>query len=219
MTEERFVDYYETLQISRNADQETIERVFRLLAKRYHPDNTSTGDAERFSALADAYHILSDPEERAEYDAHYESGRRKQWSLFFEAPIWGADDDDRVQQWIMSILYRTRRRDSSKPGVGIYELESYLGVAQGQLDYHLWYLKEKGWMMRTDSGQYAITADGIDWIRESDHPFPKDRLLAESNGNSDGEVSPQGFSQPSEESDQESPPLGPEILSWEERVG
>jgi curved DNA-binding protein CbpA len=37
-----FTDYYENLQISPNADMEMIERVFRLLAKRYHPDNTQT---------------------------------------------------------------------------------------------------------------------------------------------------------------------------------
>jgi curved DNA-binding protein len=34
-----FVAYYETLQLSPNADQATIERVYRLLAKKYHPDN------------------------------------------------------------------------------------------------------------------------------------------------------------------------------------
>ena len=38
------VDYYETLQISKNADQETVQRVFRLLAQRFHPDNLETGD-------------------------------------------------------------------------------------------------------------------------------------------------------------------------------
>jgi curved DNA-binding protein len=39
-----FMDYYEILQVSPNADQTTIERVYRLLAKKYHPDNAEEGD-------------------------------------------------------------------------------------------------------------------------------------------------------------------------------
>ncbi|MCK5350483.1 MAG: DnaJ domain-containing protein, partial [Desulfobacula sp.] len=43
-----FDDYYEDLQISPNADLETIERIYRLLAKRYHPDNKRTGNIDKF---------------------------------------------------------------------------------------------------------------------------------------------------------------------------
>jgi len=179
MDHELFVDYYEILQVSSNADQETIERVFRLLAKRYHPDNNKTGNAERFTAISEAYHILSDPDQRAKYDARYESGRKSQWSLFFEKPMSGADEDRRIQQWILSLLYKARRLASSEPGMGLFELENYLEIAEGQLDFHLWYLKEKGWMARTESGKYAITADGVDWITERDHLFRKDRLIGE----------------------------------------
>src|SRR5690348_10209117 len=42
------LDYYEVLQVSRNADSDTIHRVFHLLAQRYHPDNRDTGSHERF---------------------------------------------------------------------------------------------------------------------------------------------------------------------------
>ena len=45
MTEaSKFIDYYETLEISPNANSGTIERMFRYLAQRYHPDNKDTGD-------------------------------------------------------------------------------------------------------------------------------------------------------------------------------
>ena len=54
-----FVDFYEVLQLSPRATAETIERVYRLLAKRYHPDNTVTGDAARFSEVHET--ILSSP--------------------------------------------------------------------------------------------------------------------------------------------------------------
>lgn len=214
MSEERFIDHYEILQVSRNADAETIERVFRLLAKRYHPDNTSTGDSDRFVALSEAHRVLSDPHERARYDARYESGKSSQWSLFFEAPLGGVNEDQRIQQWILSVLYQTRRRSPANPGVGIYEMENYLEVAESQLDYHLWYLKEKGWLMRTDSGAWAITVEGIDWITERDHLFRKDRLLPDS-VRSDPSHNP---AQPSTDEDQESPSAREQSLLREESV-
>ena len=43
-TESELTDYYELLQISPNAEPETIHRVYRLLAQRFHPDNGQTGD-------------------------------------------------------------------------------------------------------------------------------------------------------------------------------
>jgi len=56
-----FNDYYEVLQVSPNAQQETIQRVYRMLAQHYHPDNTETGDAETFNDVLEAYRVLSDP--------------------------------------------------------------------------------------------------------------------------------------------------------------
>ena len=48
MTASDFIDYYEILEISPNANSATIERIFRYLAQRYHPDNRTTGDRDRF---------------------------------------------------------------------------------------------------------------------------------------------------------------------------
>ena len=49
------LDYYEIMQLSPNADTETVHRVYRLLAQRYHPDNTDTGNAELFVQLTEAF--------------------------------------------------------------------------------------------------------------------------------------------------------------------
>ena len=61
-------DYYEFLQISPNADADTIHRVYRFLAARLHPDNAETGHEENFRLLKVAYDVLSDPRRRTEYD-------------------------------------------------------------------------------------------------------------------------------------------------------
>lgn len=63
-------DYYEVLGIDRNADEATIKKAYRGLAKKYHPD-VNPGDAEaekKFKEASEAYAILSDPEKRRQYD-------------------------------------------------------------------------------------------------------------------------------------------------------
>src|SRR6202030_4023260 len=72
MPDSDFVDYYELLQISPNAELETINRVYKMLATRYHPDNTETGDLSRFLLLNQAYETLSDHQLRSSYNALYE---------------------------------------------------------------------------------------------------------------------------------------------------
>ncbi|MGK2960923.1 MAG: DnaJ domain-containing protein, partial [Gemmatimonadaceae bacterium] len=49
MPETNLADYYEILQVSPRADTETIARVFRHLANRYHPDNKDSGNSEMFT--------------------------------------------------------------------------------------------------------------------------------------------------------------------------
>jgi len=66
------INYYDLLQINPQAEIETIERVYRILASRYHPDNLQTGDEERFKVLNEAYQILRDPVKRKEYDRQFE---------------------------------------------------------------------------------------------------------------------------------------------------
>jgi curved DNA-binding protein len=194
MVQESYADYYETLQVSPRADQETIERVYRLLAKRYHPDNNHTGDAERFNELTQAYRALSNPERRAGYDAKYDEANAHQWNVFSQAaPSKGAEEDRRIYQAILSMLYTARRRDAENPGVGIFQLEKLLGVPEKYLEFHVWYLKEKGWIQRIDNGGWAITANGIDTVIENDLPVKRERLLPPADELSSGPGGPKAL--------------------------
>ncbi len=68
-------DYYETLEVPRNASADEIKRAFRRLAMQYHPDRNSEPGAEaRFKEINEAYEILSDPERRANYDRFGHAG-------------------------------------------------------------------------------------------------------------------------------------------------
>ena len=178
MEREGFIDYYEILKLSQGADQETIERVYRLLAKRYHPDNKDTGDAQKFDELVKAYRALSDPEQRADYDAKYEEANAHQWNNHSHAaPSKGTEEDRKIYQAILSMLYTARRRDAGNAGVGIFQMEKLLGVPEKYLEFHIWYLREKGWIQRVENGGFAITVSGVDAVIENDLPFRKDRLL------------------------------------------
>ena len=68
-----FIDYYEILEISPDADSGAIERMFRYLAQRYHPDNRDTGDRPRFDVVSEAHNTLRDPVKRAQYDIQYKN--------------------------------------------------------------------------------------------------------------------------------------------------
>jgi len=178
MTNVPVSDYYEDLQISPNADKEMIERVFRILAKRYHPDNTETGDNEKFNVLYKAYRVLSDPEKRAAFDAKYEELRASKWKIVEEASqSEGFENDERIRQGVLSLLYVARRQDALNPGMGIMEFEKLLGCPRHHMEFHIWYLKEKNRIRLTDTGEYAITADGVDKMAENDMLLKKDRLL------------------------------------------
>jgi len=187
VNQRQFVDYYEVLQVSQTADHETVERVYRLLAKRYHPDNQHSGDATRFSEVHEAYEVLSDPKRRAEYDVRYDDNRGMQWKIFDQASAAdGREQDRRIFHGVLSLLYAARRRDPERGGVGAVSLEKLLGVPKQHLDFPMWYLKKRGWVETLDNGQYGITIDGIDKLGDRDLVVPQDRLLPASTAGAEG---------------------------------
>ncbi|MCJ7617962.1 MAG: J domain-containing protein [Desulfobacterales bacterium] len=174
-------DLYESLQISSNADLETIERVYRLLAKKYHPDNDATGNNVKFQKITNAYKILSSPEKRAAYDVNYERATYQRWKTVSNTHTTEEfGTDKQIRYTILSVLYIKRREAPSEAGVGIWHLEQLLEWPEITLDFHLWYLKEKSWIVRADSGGFEITAEGIDEIEKNGLIRGKDLLLPES---------------------------------------
>lgn len=71
-------DYYDVLGVPRDADEVTIKKAFRRLARELHPDvNSHDPQAEeKFKEAAEAYEVLSDPERRATYDRYGHEGLR-----------------------------------------------------------------------------------------------------------------------------------------------
>jgi hypothetical protein len=183
---ESFEDHYEDLQVSPNADQETIERVYRLLAKRYHPDNNGSGSMEKFDIITKAYKVLSQPEKRAAYDASYAQKKAGVLKALAQASAPGGfGADAQIRRQVLSVLYIERRQDPERAGVGLWRLEQLLGWPEKMLEFHTWYLKEKKFLERTDSGGFAITAAGVDELEKEGMVLGKDRLLPETTGPGD----------------------------------
>jgi curved DNA-binding protein len=158
-------DYYEFLQISPNADSDTIHRVYRFLATRLHPDNPQSGDAEMFHRLKTAYDVLSNPVRRAEYDA-----TRQREPL--EIAPWSRSIDfmDRLEGElnrrlaVMAVLYYRRRTNPSMPEVALAEIESRMGFPRDYLDFTTWYLVKKGYAAKADNSAFTLTAEGVDFV-------------------------------------------------------
>lgn len=185
MTQSQLPDYYEILQVSPRADGETIERVFRHLARRYHPDNLESGNAEKFSELVNAHQVLSDPVQRAGFDVQYERVREVRWKVFNQdTAVNEISGDYRLRVAILSILYVARRNSSIEPGIGIIELERILCAPDNVLQFQMWYLRENGFVERLTSGHFAITAPGVDKLFELGGPH-KDRPFLLQEGQKD----------------------------------
>lgn len=176
---EQTEDLYELLQISPNADSDTIQRVYRLLAQRYHPDNADTADPEMFRRVLDAYKLLSDPEKRAAYDARHRTARERRWHIFDqEQAMRGVKGEKAKRDGIMGLLYTKRINEPVAPGMDAREFEQLLGVPREHLEFSLWYLREQGMVSRTDNGRYAITVKGVDSAEQADVAWVRaDRML------------------------------------------
>jgi curved DNA-binding protein CbpA len=165
-TDEKAQDYYEVLQVSDSAELETIHRVYRLLAQRFHPDNSETGNPARFRLISEAYTVLSNPEERARYDILHQQNKQDRWRLVSTGG--DADNDfemeQRVRLTVLEVLYTKRRMEPREPAVYTLELETMIGRPREHLEFTVWFLGQKKFVTRDDNSRLVITADGVEYL-------------------------------------------------------
>jgi hypothetical protein len=186
------IDYYEFLQISPHADGETVHRVYRFLAGRFHPDNPVSGDANLFHLLKTAYDVLSDPARRAEYNATRRPEPLESEPLSSSVDFMDNLDGELNRRLaLLAVLYHRRRTRPDMPEVALDEIETRMGFPRDYLDFTVWYLVKKGYVTRGDNAQLALTADGVDFVEKERGNIPVlNKLLTSGSGAPKEETAP-----------------------------
>jgi curved DNA-binding protein CbpA len=160
------LDYYEILQLSSVADAETIHRVYRIMAARFHPDNPESGDPERFLLLSEAYRVLSDPAQRTQYDRLRGAPSRPMPVFQARAFVDEKEGEQNRRLGVLCLLYTQRRRDPERPTIGLMELEEMMSIPREYLEFTLWYLKQKRYVEMGQGADFELTAAGVDFVEE-----------------------------------------------------
>jgi curved DNA-binding protein len=122
----KFKDYYQTLNLKKDASQDEIKRAYRKLARKLHPDVNKSHDAEeKFKELGEAYEVLQDPEKRAAYDkfgSNWQAGQDFEpppnWDAGFEFSGGGFTQADASQfsDFFESLFGRSSGFNHARPG-------------------------------------------------------------------------------------------------------
>ena len=186
-----FVDYYDLLQVNPGCDPRILEVAYRYFAKMYHPDHVETANVDKFNEVVQAYHVLRDPEQRAEYDKVYFSHKDKPEKPFladidFDVDEKDAVSDAEIHQKILLHLYKRRREAANDAGVIAWLLQEMLECTEEHFEFHVWYLRAKGLIARTEQGTLEITIEGVDHVISTSRGHSAEKLLIAKPKENDG---------------------------------
>ena len=176
-----FIDHYAVLQLTPDCNPRALETAYRHFAKLFHPDHSETADVARFSEVVAAYGALRDPDERAQYDQMHSAVTGHPLGEYFTNQINAPEqkaalDDAQVHATVLRLLYERRRENSEEPGLPHFSLQEILECSDENFAFHMWYLKEKGFISGTEHGTLAITIDGVDHIISSSRAAKAEKL-------------------------------------------
>lgn len=169
MHENVVVDYYQVLKVNPDCDARILELAYHYFAKMYHPDNQATADAEKFSEVIEAYRALRNPEQRAAYDRTYSQRDSRSAYQFPPYSDFAIDEktvvnDAETQDKILFALYKRRREHASDAGVIGWFIQEMVDCSEEHFEFHIWYLKSKGFIEVTEQGTIAATVQGVDKV-------------------------------------------------------
>jgi curved DNA-binding protein len=175
-----FVDYYEILQVQPTCDGKILEAAYRHLAKMYHPDRVETADIAKFNAVIEAFSVLRHPAQRAEYDllrtASSRASKGRSPPSDQDDTKW-ANNDAEAHDKILLSLYKRRREHAQDAGVAAFYVQRMLNCSDEHLDFHVWYLRAKGFIEVTEQGTLAITIQGVDHVLSTSRAMRAEKLM------------------------------------------
>lgn len=168
--------FYELLQVDPVAHPTIIRYAYRFLAGIYHPDNTESGNAEVFRQITEAFKTLSDSGRRAAYDAKLGTAKPTETSAaggfqkekgpgplpHFERTSLSYNEVE-LRLAVLQLLLQARKKRVQTGGCSAKTLMDVLGVDMGEMEFALWYLREKEYIERADAA-FMITVKGVDYL-------------------------------------------------------
>jgi len=169
----KFQDHYILLGVDPKADSDTIQLAYTRLAQKYHPGNKDTGSAEKFEALNIAFEVLSDPALRLSFDKtkgvnQDDSAPKFSGLEFFES----LGRESILRFALLCVLYDRRRTKSFTPSLSMRQIENMLDADHEELNFALWYLKQRAFAIADDKSNLQITVEGMDFL-EHNRPSPE----------------------------------------------
>jgi hypothetical protein len=149
-------DYFDVLRAGAAGQFEKVEKLYRTLAFKYHPDNMDTGNAEVFLRMKEMFRILSLPKPQQE-----ESSISRPYAGFKGVEAYKEQRGRRLA--VLGLLYHKRAEDYRNAAISADDLENLTGIGKDQMGFVLWYLLEKGAVtLGGYSSDYTISAAGVD---------------------------------------------------------
>lgn len=179
------MNYYQLLQVNREAHSTIIRYAYRFLAAMYHPDNSETGDSDKFRIVTEAWRTLSDEGKRAAYDMSLGAQEEAQprhpgaggpgQAPTNKAAAFNRDalkmkktgiswNETELRLAILQILLDARRKRPKTGGASAKMIMDVLDLNDlNETEFALWYLREKGYI---EMGErlFMISANGVDYI-------------------------------------------------------
>jgi len=168
--------YYQILQVDSQSHPTIIRYAYRYLAGIYHPDNAESGNAEMFRIVSEAFRTLSDPGRRQAYDAQLglkapppaQPGTvNSVLGSMPEIPKTGLSYNEvEIRLAVLQQLLIAKKKRVQTGGCSAKVLMDVLNVGMQEMEFILWYLREKKWIERTEQS-FMITVDGVDYLIDS----------------------------------------------------
>ena len=172
-------DHYQVLQVSRQADTDTIRRVFHILAQRYHPDNRETGNRKGSARLSKRTPSCAIPR-NARLTNVFLHGKDKGGFKIFDTleNSEGVRAEIRKREGILRLLYGKRLTDPHKPAMRAREFTEMLACPLEHLEFALWMLREQRLIIRSDNNHFEITWQGVQAFEAEQGNYAKKSLIA-----------------------------------------
>lgn len=160
----KFQDHYSILGVDPKASSETIQAAYSKLAQKYRPDNPETGDFEKFESVNLAYEVLADVNLRLSFDQL--KGLDQEAGVKFSGPAFFTDLSHSIdlRMALLCVLCDRRRTRPFSPSLSVRQLETMLNTSTDEMNFALWYLKQRGLVMMDDKSSLQITVEGLDFV-------------------------------------------------------